>query len=171
VKFAGVFSNISFDIAQFLFNKWLQHKFLDPLIGSFREHINKSMKGLQESGFNFAFQGVSFNLKVTPLNPMTISPNSISLYIDGSLQSANSLISTAMKITDNKYQTVEKMKKYILTMKTQLETYISENWVKQKLYKGLTGQLDESYQKTLDQILPLDGNTENLSSLDLTDGR
>ena len=129
VKFSGILANLSWDIAQSLFAGWIQESFLDDLVSKYKDAVNTEVGKLQTDGVNFGFHGIDFNLKITPLNPLSITKNAISLFIDGSLQTAGALVATAMKIESSEPKSAKKLRGYIAQMKNQLDVYLQQEWI------------------------------------------
>jgi hypothetical protein len=121
VKFSGILANLSWDIAQSLFAGWIQESFLDDLVSKYKDAVNTEVGKLQTDGVNFGFHGIDFNLKITK--------NAISLFIDGSLQTAGALVATAMKIESSEPKSAKKLRGYIAQMKNQLDVYLQQEWI------------------------------------------
>lgn len=129
VKFSGILANLSWEIAQSLFAGWIQRSFLDDLVSKYKDAVNTEVRKLQTDGVNFGFHGIDFNLKITPLNPLSITKNAISLYIDGSLQTAGALVAAAMRIESSEPKSAKKLRGYIAKMKNQLDIYLQQEWI------------------------------------------
>lgn len=108
-----------------------------------------------------------------PLNPLSITANAISLYLDGSLHTAKDLIATAMKIENSEPKTTSKLRGYIQKMRNQLDVYLQQEWVSKHAIPtlGITGRAPADWRVTVGDIIKTQDDKDNDNILEITTGR